>query len=111
VLDLGNAKLEIVPLVARDEAELLQRAAEGRTGTLAHAHRISAPAVRRLVDPGARVFLAHPAALRERLGQLVGSLGRQRDRAELDELELRVAQIEHRLRLLEGPRAVPSPPK
>lgn len=31
-------------------------------------------------------------------------------RAELDELELRVAQIEHRLRLLERPRAVPSPP-
>ena len=31
-------------------------------------------------------------------------------RAELDELELRVAQIEHRLRLLERPRAVPPPP-
>ena len=31
-------------------------------------------------------------------------------RAELDELELRVAQLEHRLRLLERPRAVPPPP-
>ena len=31
-------------------------------------------------------------------------------RVELEELELRVAQIEHRLRLLERPRAVPSPP-
>lgn len=30
-------------------------------------------------------------------------------RAELDELELRVAQIEHRLRLLERPRVVPPP--
>ena len=28
-------------------------------------------------------------------------------RAELDEVELRVAQLEHRLRLLEAPRAVP----
>ena len=28
-------------------------------------------------------------------------------RDELDELELRVAQLEHRLRLLEGPRDVP----
>jgi polyhydroxyalkanoate synthesis regulator phasin len=31
-------------------------------------------------------------------------------REELEELELRVAQLEHRLRLVEGPRAVPSPP-
>jgi polyhydroxyalkanoate synthesis regulator phasin len=31
-------------------------------------------------------------------------------REELDELELRVAQLEHRLRLVEGPRAVPPPP-
>jgi polyhydroxyalkanoate synthesis regulator phasin len=29
--------------------------------------------------------------------------------AELDEVELRVAQLEHRLRLLEAPRAVPTP--
>ena len=28
-------------------------------------------------------------------------------RDEIDELELRVAQLEHRLRLVEGPRAVP----
>jgi polyhydroxyalkanoate synthesis regulator phasin len=33
-------------------------------------------------------------------------------RAEYEELELRVAQLEHRLRLLEGgPRAVPEPPR
>jgi polyhydroxyalkanoate synthesis regulator phasin len=31
-------------------------------------------------------------------------------REELDELELRVAQLEHRLRLLEGPRDLPPPP-
>jgi polyhydroxyalkanoate synthesis regulator phasin len=30
-------------------------------------------------------------------------------RDELDELELRVAQVEHRLRLLEGPRDLPPP--
>ena len=29
---------------------------------------------------------------------------------EFEELELRVAQLEHRLRLVEGPRAVSSPP-
>ena len=31
-------------------------------------------------------------------------------RDELDELELRVAQLEHRLRLLEGPRDLPPGP-
>ena len=31
-------------------------------------------------------------------------------RDDLDELELRVAQLEHRLRLLEGPRDLPPPP-
>jgi polyhydroxyalkanoate synthesis regulator phasin len=31
-------------------------------------------------------------------------------REELEEVELRVAQLEHRLRLVERPRAVPSPP-
>jgi polyhydroxyalkanoate synthesis regulator phasin len=30
-------------------------------------------------------------------------------RDDLDELELRVAQLEHRLRLLEGPRDLPPP--
>jgi len=32
-------------------------------------------------------------------------------REELDELELRVAQLEHRLRLLEEPPALPPPPQ
>ena len=32
-------------------------------------------------------------------------------RDELDELELRVAQLEHRLRLLEEPAALPPPPQ
>ena len=33
-------------------------------------------------------------------------------RRDLDELELRVAQLEHRLKLLEGPpRATPTPPQ
>jgi polyhydroxyalkanoate synthesis regulator phasin len=31
-------------------------------------------------------------------------------RREYEELELRVAQLEHRLRLVEGPRAAPPPP-
>ena len=47
----------------------------------------------------------------ERAGESLAGIARQLGlvtRDELDELELRVAQLEHRLRLVEGPRAVPS---
>ena len=45
----------------------------------------------------------------ERAGESLAGVARQLGlvtRDELEELELRVAQIEHRLRLVEGPRAV-----
>ncbi len=45
----------------------------------------------------------------ERAGESLSGVARQLGlvtREELDELELRVAQLEHRLRLVEGPRAV-----
>jgi polyhydroxyalkanoate synthesis regulator phasin len=45
----------------------------------------------------------------ERAGESLAGLARQLGlvtRDELEELELRVAQLEHRLRLVEGPRAV-----
>ena len=51
--------------------------------------------------------------VRERAGDTVERLGRDLGlvpRSEYEELELRVAQLEHRLRLLEGgPRPVPPP--
>jgi polyhydroxyalkanoate synthesis regulator phasin len=53
------------------------------------------------------------ARLGERAGESLAGVARQIGlvtREEMDELELRVAQLEHRLRLLERPRAVPSPP-
>ena len=46
----------------------------------------------------------------ERAGETFGGIARQLGlvtRDEMDELELRVAQLEHRLRLLERPREVP----
>jgi polyhydroxyalkanoate synthesis regulator phasin len=49
----------------------------------------------------------------ERAGDSLGAIARQLGlvtREEMDELELRVAQLEHRLRLVERPRAVPDPP-
>jgi hypothetical protein len=82
MLDLCDSQLEVVPLVPRDHTELLQGALERRAGTFAYPDRVAPPPIRQLVDPGACVFLAHPAALRQRLRQLVGSFGRQCDRAE-----------------------------
>ena len=49
----------------------------------------------------------------ERAGESLAGVARQLGlvtREEMDELELRVAQLEHRLRLLERPREVQPPP-
>ena len=51
--------------------------------------------------------------LSERAGESLAAVARQLGlvtREEMDELELRVAQLEHRLRLLERPREVQPPP-
>jgi len=49
----------------------------------------------------------------ERAGDSLSAIARQLGlvtREEMEELELRVAQLEHRLRLVERPRAVPDSP-
>jgi BMFP domain-containing protein YqiC len=51
-----------------------------------------------------RVSSGASGALRS-LGDELGFVSRD----DLDELELRVAQLEHRLKLLEGPRDLPPP--
>src|SRR5262245_24758351 len=82
VLELGDAELELVPLLARHEAELAQHAVQRRAGLLPDADRVAAPARRRLVDPAAHLVSAHTAARRKRVRQLVRPLRRQRDRAD-----------------------------
>lgn len=82
MLELGDAKLELVPFVPGDEAELPQRAMECRTGTLAHPHGIAAPASCCVLDPAANLVAAQPAALRERVGELVRAICSQRNGAD-----------------------------
>ena len=76
------------------------------------------PASDRILEVLEELFAELPARLRGGAGRLSsGTLGVLRSfaddlglvtRDDLDELELRVAQLEHRLRLLEGgPREVP----
>src|SRR5204863_4088633 len=82
VLKLCDAEVELVPLVTRDETELPEDAVDRRARLLPHAHGVATPARRRLLDPPADLVAAHPAARRERVGELVRPLRRQRNRAD-----------------------------
>ena len=78
------------------------------------------PASDRILEVIEELFAELPARLRgsrervssgatEALRSFADELGLV-SREDLDELELRVAQLEHRLKLLEGPRDLPPPP-
>lgn len=79
----------------REAAERLAVAARDAFDELSHRWRGDAKRV------GERCGATLESVLRE-----VGLVSRR----EYEELELRVAQLEHRLRLLEGPRPVPHAP-
>src|SRR5689334_24944556 len=85
MLELGDAKLELVPLLAGDQTELAQNAVHGGAGLLADTHRVAAPARGGLVDPTAYLVAAHPAARRERICELVRTLRGQRGGADESE--------------------------
>src|SRR5919201_544387 len=82
VLELRDAKLELLVLLTHDEAELTQRAMEARARLLADPDRVAAPARGEVADEGPRLVAAHAAALRELVGEGVRLLGGQRDRAD-----------------------------
>src|SRR5205085_820226 len=75
----------------------------------AEALTAEAPALPEPVGAAAPAPDGDGARLGERAGESLAGVARQLGlvtRDELEELELRVAQLEHRLRLVEGPRAV-----
>jgi polyhydroxyalkanoate synthesis regulator phasin len=64
---------------------------------------------RQLLEDSMTRWRGDATRLGERASESLAGLARQLGlvtREELEELELRVAQLEHRLRLVEGPRAV-----
>jgi len=64
---------------------------------------------RQLLEDSLSRWRGDATRLGERAGESLGNLARQVGlvtRDEVEELELRLAQLEHRLKLLEGPRAV-----
>ena len=103
--------------------EALQRAALAAVGAIAlTAERIEEVAgdlseqggmrrdeARNLLEDAVTRWRGDATRLGERAGESLASVARQVGlvtRDELDELELRVAQLEHRLRLVEGPHSV-----
>ncbi len=65
---------------------------------------------RQLLEEAVTRWRGDAARFGERAGESLAAVARQLGlvtRDEMDELELRVAQLEHRLRLLERPREVP----
>ncbi len=68
---------------------------------------------RQLLEDAVTRWRGDASRFGERAGESLAAVARQLGlvtREEMDELELRVAQLEHRLRLLERPREVQPPP-
>src|SRR5919201_6207844 len=59
MLDLRDAELQLVPVLARDEAELPEQVAQPVPPALADPQRVAAPARGRLVEERARLVQAH----------------------------------------------------
>jgi polyhydroxyalkanoate synthesis regulator phasin len=100
---LALAALGIVTLAAERLDEL--------TSGLSERGGVRRDDVQQLLEDSVTRWRGDATRLGERAGEGLAGLARQLGlvtREELDELELRVAQLEHRLRLVEGPRAVPS---
>jgi polyhydroxyalkanoate synthesis regulator phasin len=99
---LALAALGIVALTAERIEEL--------AGELSERGGMRRDEARQLLEDAVTRWRGDAARLGERAGDSISGFARQLGlvtRAEMDELELRVAQLEHRLRLLERPRAVP----
>jgi polyhydroxyalkanoate synthesis regulator phasin len=96
---LGLAAVGVVALTAERVDEL--------AGELAAKGGIRRDEARQVLEDAVVRWRGDASRLAERAGggvqSVLGQLGLV-SRDELDELELRVAQVEHRLRLLEGPQ-------
>src|SRR3954468_21263071 len=60
MLELRDAELQLVPVVARHEAQLAEEVAKALPRSLADAHRISAPAARELVEERTELVQPRP---------------------------------------------------
>jgi polyhydroxyalkanoate synthesis regulator phasin len=100
----GLAALGLVALTAERIEEL--------AGELSDRGGMRRDEARQLLEDAVTRWRGDAARFGERAGESIAGIARQLGlvtRDEMEELELRVAQLEHRLRLLERPRAVSDP--
>jgi polyhydroxyalkanoate synthesis regulator phasin len=98
---LGLAALGLVALTAERIEEL--------AGDLSDRGGMRRDEARQVLEDAVTRWRGDAARFGERAGEGIAGFARQLGlvtRDEMEELELRVAQLEHRLRLLERPRAV-----
>jgi hypothetical protein len=88
MLQLRDAELELLVVPARYDPELLEEPIERGTASLSHAAGFALPAQRQLFDRLASLVPAHAAPCGKLVGQRIGPLCRQRNRAERGETEL-----------------------
>jgi polyhydroxyalkanoate synthesis regulator phasin len=109
----GKDVLERLALAAVGAVALTAERIEELAEELAERGGMRRDEARQLLEDSVTRWRGDATRLAERAGESLAGVLRQIGlvtREELEELELRVAQLEHRLRLVEGPRAVPSPP-
>jgi polyhydroxyalkanoate synthesis regulator phasin len=109
----GKDALERLALAAVGAVALTAERLDELAGDLSERGGMQRDEVRQLLEDSLTRWRGDATRLGERASESLAGLLRQLGlvtREELEEVELRVAQLEHRLRLLEGPRAVPSPP-
>jgi polyhydroxyalkanoate synthesis regulator phasin len=102
--------LERLALAAVGVVALTAERIEELAGELSEHGGMRRDEARQLLEDSVTRWRGDAARLGERAGESLAGIARQLGlvtREEMDELELRVAQLEHRLRLVERPRAVP----
>ena len=101
--------LERLALAAVGAVALTAERLDELAGDLSERGGMRRDEARQLLEDAITRWRGDATRLSERASDSVAGLLRQVGlvtRDEIDELELRVAQLEHRLRLVEGPRAV-----
>ena len=102
--------LERLALAAVGAVALTAERLDELAGHLADRSGMRRDEARQLLEDSVTRWRGDAARLGERASENLAGLARQLGlvtREDFEELELRVAQLEHRLRMVEGPRPVP----
>lgn len=111
--DSVAAALERLGLAALGAVALTAERADALADELSTAGGMRRDEARDLIEQTARRWRGEAVRMSERAGAGLEGFFQQLglvSRSELEELELRVAQLEHRLRLVEGPPRPAEPP-